>query len=68
MSKDLLDAKSNLMQKELETKIGFEPRVATDDWVENDKERRLVQDLTEIAKALLVLLNRELPFLKKRRR
>lgn len=45
LSKDLLDAKSNLMQKELETKIGFEPRVATDDWVENDKERRLVQDL-----------------------
>lgn len=45
LSKDLLEAKSNLTQKELETKIGFEPRAAVDEWVENDKERRLVQDL-----------------------
>lgn len=66
LSKDLLDAKSNLMQKELETKIGFEPRVATDDWVENDKERRLVQDLNGDSESTVSFIEQGITVFEKR--
>lgn len=45
MSKDLSDVKTNLTKDELKVKIGFEPKAITDEWIENDKERKLVQDL-----------------------